>query len=75
MHTYLSAYLYFFSPLRKHPEILQKLAKTPKNLQKLTFFCPNFLSFFTLSGPIMTYTGFPMFSKPPILYLNLHNFL
>ena len=67
------AYTKIFSdpkPLQKHPKPLQKLSKN--FLQKLQFFGPNFLSFFTILWPIMSPTWAPMFSKPPLLYLNLH---
>ena len=68
-----------FSPtpdfFKKHLKILHKLPKTPKIHQKLQFFGPNFLAFFAILRPIMTQTGFPMFSKPPIESLNLHYYL
>ena len=51
-----------------------KYSKNPLKTPKTPFLAQTFCRF-SPSMPIMTHTGFPMFSKPPILYLNLHNFL
>ena len=79
MHIYQP--IHFNSPLRNTSNHSRSLQIHPKPLQKLQTFSKDsdysaqtFWRFSQLEGHF-TDSGFSMFSKPPILYLNLHIFL